>query len=321
MVRFLEANGYDVSYFTGVDSDRHGDSDQEPPDCSCRSGTTSTGPAVSGRTSQAARDAGVNLAFFSGNESFWKTRWETSIDGLAHGLPHARLLQGDARQRGHRPRGPADLDRHLARPTVQPARRRRPAGERADRDDLHGQRGAHRRDPGACRPTASCGSGATRAAATLAPGADGDAAHRHARLRVGRRSRQRVPSRRARSTCRRRRSTSHRTCSQDYGSTYGNGTATHHLTLYRAASGALVFGAGTVQWSWGLDATHDRIGDRHADDQHAAGDRQPARRHGRAARDSAVRPHRGHRVHRHRATDVDDHCARRPADSVQAGAP
>ena len=45
---------------------------------------------------------------------------------------------------------------------------------------------------------------------------------------------------------------------QDYGSTYGAGTATHHLTLYRAPSGALVFGAGTVQWSWGLDSNHDR---------------------------------------------------------------
>ena len=30
------------------------------------------------------------------------------------------------------------------------------------------------------------------------------------------------------------------------------------LTLYRHASGALVFGAGTVQWSWGLDSNHDR---------------------------------------------------------------
>ena len=40
----------------------------------------------------------------------------------------------------------------------------------------------------------------------------------------------------------------------DYGSnTQPNSTATHHLTLYRAASGALVFGGGTVQWSWGLD--------------------------------------------------------------------
>ncbi len=40
----------------------------------------------------------------------------------------------------------------------------------------------------------------------------------------------------------------------DYGSTLsGSSTATHNLTLYRAPSGALVFGAGTVQWSWGLD--------------------------------------------------------------------
>src|SRR5204863_6265572 len=30
---------------------------------------------------EAARSAGVNLAFFSGNEIFWKTRWENSIDG------------------------------------------------------------------------------------------------------------------------------------------------------------------------------------------------------------------------------------------------
>ena len=34
------------------------------------------------------------------------------------------------------------------------------------------------------------------------------------------------------------------------------GTETHHLTLYRAPSGALVFGAGTVQWAWGLDNTN-----------------------------------------------------------------
>ena len=39
----------------------------------------------------------------------------------------------------------------------------------------------------------------------------------------------------------------------DNGSTTGPGTATHSLTLYRdTTSGALVFGAGTVMWSWGL---------------------------------------------------------------------
>ena len=44
---------------------------------------------------------------------------------------------------------------------------------------------------------------------------------------------------------------------QDYGSTYSSGQATHSLSLYRHSSGALVFGAGTVQWAWGLDSTHD----------------------------------------------------------------
>ena len=39
----------------------------------------------------------------------------------------------------------------------------------------------------------------------------------------------------------------------DNGATTGPGTATHSLTLYRdTTSGALVFGAGTVMWSWGL---------------------------------------------------------------------
>ncbi len=39
---------------------------------------------------EAARDAGVHLAFFSGNEVFWKTRWETSIDGS--GTPYRTLV-------------------------------------------------------------------------------------------------------------------------------------------------------------------------------------------------------------------------------------
>ena len=37
-----------------------------------------------------ARNAGVNLAFFSGNEVFWKTRWENSIDGA--GTPYRTLV-------------------------------------------------------------------------------------------------------------------------------------------------------------------------------------------------------------------------------------
>ena len=43
---------------------------------------------------------------------------------------------------------------------------------------------------------------------------------------------------------------------QDWGGVYDSGTATHALTLYRAPSGALVFSAGSVQYSWGLDDLH-----------------------------------------------------------------
>src|SRR5690606_21651525 len=34
------------------------------------------------------------------------------------------------------------------------------------------------------------------------------------------------------------------------------GNLNHKLSLYRHSSGAWVFGAGTVQWSWGLDGEH-----------------------------------------------------------------
>jgi hypothetical protein len=44
---------------------------------------------------------------------------------------------------------------------------------------------------------------------------------------------------------------------QDFGHVEGPGIATHSLTLYRHPSGAIVFGAGTVMWSWGLDPNHD----------------------------------------------------------------
>ena len=48
---------------------------------------------------------------------------------------------------------------------------------------------------------------------------------------------------------------------QDYGNNFPSGQqATHSLTLYRHSSGALVFSAGTVQWSWGLDDMHDGSG-------------------------------------------------------------
>ena len=77
----------------------------------------------------------------------------------------------------------------------------------------------------------------------------------------------------------------------DYGNTVGNGVSTHNLTLYRAPSGALVFGAGTVYWAWGLSDNHDLQANSQRPAR-AAGDDQPARRYAHSAGDATVRASR-----------------------------
>ena len=79
-VRFLEANGYDASYTTGVDSDRRGELIANHR-LFLSVGHDEYWSGRQRRNVEAARDAGVHLGFFSGNEVFWKTRFEPSIDG------------------------------------------------------------------------------------------------------------------------------------------------------------------------------------------------------------------------------------------------
>ena len=82
MVRFLEANGYDVSYFTGVDADRTGALILNRK-IYLSVGHDEYWSGGQRANVEAARAAGVDLAFFSGNEVFWKTRWENSISAGA----------------------------------------------------------------------------------------------------------------------------------------------------------------------------------------------------------------------------------------------
>ena len=89
MVRYLESNGYNVSYSTGIDTDRRGaELLEHKVFLSVGHDEYWSGPQRA--NVEAARDAGVNLAFFSGNEVFWKTRWENSIDGS--GTPYRTLV-------------------------------------------------------------------------------------------------------------------------------------------------------------------------------------------------------------------------------------
>ena len=138
----------------------------------------------------------MNLAFFSGNEIFWKTRWEPSIDGSGTAVPHPGLLQGDATPDARIDPDP-DVDRHLAGPPLQPAGRRRPPGERADRHDVHGQRGPR---PIGIPHEVPADDAKLRfwrntSVASLARRADGHTGDRRPRLRVGRGRGQRVPAR------------------------------------------------------------------------------------------------------------------------------
>ena len=81
LIRWLEGNGYDVTYTTDVDTHANGALLQN------HKGFFSTGhdeywsngmyDAV-----QAARDVGVNLAFFGANAVYWQVRYESSASGV-----------------------------------------------------------------------------------------------------------------------------------------------------------------------------------------------------------------------------------------------
>ena len=82
MIEFLEENGYDVSYTSGVDMSQPGDASTiEQHKIFLTAGHDEYWSAQQRANVTAARDAGVNLAFFTGNEVFWKTRLAPSIDG------------------------------------------------------------------------------------------------------------------------------------------------------------------------------------------------------------------------------------------------
>ncbi len=89
MIRFLEGNGYDVAYASGIDSDRYG-SHLLDHNIFMSVGHDEYWSAAQRANVESARAAGVHLAFFSGNEIYWKTRYEPSSD--ASGTPYRTLV-------------------------------------------------------------------------------------------------------------------------------------------------------------------------------------------------------------------------------------
>ncbi|WP_433306519.1 N,N-dimethylformamidase beta subunit family domain-containing protein [Actinoplanes sp. CA-030573] len=252
MVRWLEANGYDVSYIAGVDADRSGALlKNHKAFLSVGHDEYWSGPQRA--NVEAARDAGVNLAFFSGNEVFWKTRWEASTDGsntayrtmVCYKETHANdkidpTAAWTGTWRDPRFSPPADGGRPENGLTGTSFK----VNSGTVALQVPAADGKMRFWRGTTVATQAAGATATIGSGVVGYEWDEDADN-------GARPRGLI---RLSSTF-----ASGVETLTDYGSTYNSsGSATHNLTLYRAPSGALVFGAGTVQWSWGLDSTHDR---------------------------------------------------------------
>ena len=258
MVRWIEANGYNVSYIATNDVARSG-SLLLNHKAFLSVGHDEYWSALERTNVEAARNAGVHLAFFSGNEMFWKTRWENSIDGSATAYrtlvtykeTHANAkIDPDASWTGtwRDPRfsPPADGGRPENALTgtiftVNCCESPNSSGSIV----VPAAEGKLRLWRNTSVATLGTGQSATLANGVLAYEWDEDVDNGFRPPGLVRMS----------STTR-----SGLSKLQDYGSTYATGDATHNLTLYRHTSGALVFGAGTIRWPWGLDVNHDLDG-------------------------------------------------------------
>ena len=94
MIYWLEENGYNVSY-TNESEVAHNGALLKNHKVFMSSGHDEYWSAGQRANVEAAREAGVNLAFFSGNEIFWKTRWEPEHRRIRNALQDADHLQGD----------------------------------------------------------------------------------------------------------------------------------------------------------------------------------------------------------------------------------
>ena len=111
MVRFLEANGYDVSYMTGVDVDRDRGRCCINHKIFLSAGHDEYWSGNQRANVEAAPGRGRQPGVLQRQRDLLEDAVGAEHRRLEHAVPHAGLLQGDALQRPDRPAGPADVDR------------------------------------------------------------------------------------------------------------------------------------------------------------------------------------------------------------------
>ncbi|WP_245428041.1 DUF4082 domain-containing protein [Bradyrhizobium sp. MOS003] len=249
-IYWLEQNGYDVSYISGIDAATNG-SLLLNHKVFMDAGHDEYWTEAQRANVEAAAHAGVNLAFLTGNEIFWKTRLAPSIDGsgsanrtlISYKDTHANALldpTGQATGNYSDPRfGSTPLPSNQLTGTL--------FAVNAFRYDtitipysmtqlrFWRNSAVAQTSPG---QTASLVPGILGVEWDVAP----DNGFRPAGLVSVSSSTVNVDGKYL----------------LDYGNTFGNGTATHNLVLHRdPVSGALIFSAGSINWPWALATDHD----------------------------------------------------------------
>lgn len=254
-VRFMERNGYNVSYLSGIDSDRFG-SLLRNHKVLLSVGHDEYWSGAQRANLFAARDAGVNIQFLTGNTGYWRTRYEPS---LASGTSTAYRTLVSYKETWNN----AKIDPSAEwtgtwrdpRFTSQQAGGGLPENAltgtlyQANHDDLpvtvSAQEGKLRLWRNTALTSLAPGTTAALAPHTVGYESDEDVDNGYRPAGLVRLSTTLGPT---------------PEYLRDYGNTVSPGMTTHNLTLYRAPSGALVFSAGSVQWAWGLDQQHDGDG-------------------------------------------------------------
>lgn len=247
MIRFLESNGYDTTYISGLDSDIRGGSLLNH-DVFLSVGHDEYWSQGQRDNVEAARDAGVNLAFFSGNSVYWKTRWEPSQDGSNTANRTLVCYKDTWSNSPIDPIEPTSTWRDPRFGPTEPENALMGTMYKANFTDLSitvsADEGKMRLWRNTALATQAPGSSTALAPHTVGYESDEDLDNGYRPPGLIRLSTTVGPT---------------PELLTDFGSTVAPGTTTHHLTMYRASSGALVFGAGTVQWAWGLDGNHDGV--------------------------------------------------------------
>ncbi|MGY3604085.1 MULTISPECIES: DUF4082 domain-containing protein [unclassified Bradyrhizobium] len=254
-IYWLEQNGYDVSYMAGVDVDRFG-SLLLNHKAYVDAGHDEYWSGQQRTNVEAARDAGVNLAFWSGNEMYWRTRWGNSISSDATAY---RTLISYKETWANASIDPTNQwtgtfrDPRFSPPAIGGGSPENSVtGQLFEVDDVGTNLGAITIPYAASQlrfwrntSVASLQPGQTATLVKNYLGYEWDVAADNGFDPAGlvRLSSTTLPV---------------SSYLLDYGNTVGNAVATHSLTLYRALSGALVFGAGSVYWPWALSDNHDK---------------------------------------------------------------